>query len=149
MNLVFIFLLSIILLVYVLKPLLQKKYKLVYVPFLKINEKDNLVKKKDEVLAALKEIDFEYQLGKLSEQDYQELKKEYEINALKILKQLDSKNNGNSKNDLIEEEIKAYRFKKTEAHSETQKEFKYCTQCGTKADINFKFCNNCGNPFTK
>ena len=149
MNFIFILALSLILLAYVIRPLLQKKYKFVYVPFLKINEKENLLKKKDEMLGAIKEIEFEYQMGKLSEQDYNELKRDYEINALKILEELDTKNNGNSKNDLIEEEIKAYRFQKEKIDNNLKKEFKYCPQCGTQVDINSKFCNNCGNSFVK
>lgn len=149
MNFIFIFVLSLILLVYVIKPLLQRKYKFVYVPFIKINEKENLLKKKDEMLGALKEIEFEYQMGKLSEQDYNELKKDYEINALKILRELDTKNNGDSKNDLIEEEIKAYRFQKKKFDNNSEKKFKYCPNCGTQVNINYRFCNNCGNPLDK
>ena len=149
MNFIIIFALSLVLLAYVIRPLLQKKYKFVYVPFIKINEKENLMEKKDEMLGALKEIEFEYQMGKLSEQDYNELKKDYEINALKILRELDTKNDGNSENDLIEEEIKALRFQKKKSDNKSKKKFKYCPECGTQVDINYKFCSNCGNSFDK
>lgn len=149
MNFIFILLISFILLAYVIQPLLQKKYKLIYVPFIKINEKEDLLEKKDEMLGALKEIEFEYQMGKLSKKDYNELKRDYEINALKILKELDTKNNGDSKNDLIEEEIKAFRFQKNKTDHKSEEKFKKCPRCETQVNINSKFCTNCGNSFVK
>lgn len=50
---------------------------------------ENLVSQKEHTYAAIKELDFDYNMGKLSEEDYQELKKQYKQKAVDILKQID------------------------------------------------------------
>ncbi len=88
MNFLIVITLGVILLVYVIMPLTKKKYQLAFVPFNKTNQKEiKLLERKNELLGALKEIEFEYQLGKLSEEDYNNLKNDYEMNALSVLKE--------------------------------------------------------------
>ncbi len=144
MSFLIAIILSIILIIYVIIPLTEKKYKLAFVPFIKKNKKaNNLQEKKNELLGALKEIEFEYQMGKLSEQDYKDLKNDYQTNALKVLKELDKKNNGKSEIDDIENEIRKYRSKKKSGSAST-KHLKYCPNCGKPVNAKSKFCANCG-----
>ncbi len=144
MSFLIAIILSIILLIYVIIPLTEKKYKLAFVPFIKKNKKENdLRERKNELLRALKEIEFEYQMGKLSEKDYKDLRNDYQTNALKILKELDEKNNGKSEIDDIENEIRKYRSKKKNVSAST-KHLKYCPNCEKRVDAKFKFCTNCG-----
>ncbi len=75
MNLLIAIILSGILLAYVIIPLTKKKYQLSFVPFKKSNQKEiKLLERKNELLGTLKEIEFEYQMGKLSVEDYNNLK---------------------------------------------------------------------------
>jgi len=144
MNFLIAIILSIILLIYVIMPLTENKYKLAFVPFIKKNNKaNNLQERKKELLGALKEIEFEYQMGKLSEQDYNDLKNDYQTNALKILKELDGKNNGQLEMDDIENEIRNYRSKKKNDSAFT-KHLKFCPNCGKSLETKSKFCTDCG-----
>ena len=143
MSFLIAIILSIILLIYVIVPLTENKYKLAFVPFMKTNNKtNNLQERKNELLGALKEIEFEFQMGKLSEQDYNDLKNDYQTNALKILKELDKKNNGKSEIDDIENEIMKYRSKQKDDFV-SAKIVKYCPNCGEPVKTT-KFCSNCG-----
>ncbi|GBD92159.1 hypothetical protein BMS3Abin04_02893 [bacterium BMS3Abin04] len=144
MNFLIAIILSMILLIYVIVPLTENKYKLAFVPFVKKNKKiKNLQKRKHELLGVLKEIEFEYQMGKLSEQDYNDLKNDYQTNVLKILKELDRKTNDKSEIDDIENEIRKYRSKKKNG-SASAKNFKYCPNCGKTVNTKSEFCTNCG-----
>jgi len=59
----------------------------------KMLERQNLNSQKDVAYAALQELDFDFQMGKLSESDYHELRKDYESRAINILKELDKLKN--------------------------------------------------------
>ena len=50
----------------------------------------DLLDRKETVYAAIKEIEFDYQMGKLSEEDFQQLRQQYKDEAVSILKQLDN-----------------------------------------------------------
>ncbi len=144
MNLLIVITLGVILLVYVIIPLTKKKYQLAFVPFNKTNQKEiKLLERKNELLGALKEIEFEYQLGKLSEEDYNNLKNDYEMNALSVLKELDHKDNGNSEMEDIESEIREFRSKMKPGLGQ-EMNLNYCSKCGAKLSNEFKFCSNCG-----
>jgi DNA polymerase II large subunit len=49
----------------------------------------NLLYAKDAALLAIKELDFDYDTGKVGEEDYRQIKKQYEGEAIAIMKQLD------------------------------------------------------------
>ncbi len=48
-----------------------------------------LLEQKEQTYAAIKELDFDYQMDKLSEEDYQELSREYKQKAVAVLQQID------------------------------------------------------------
>ncbi|MFQ5584761.1 MAG: hypothetical protein ACE5GL_10035, partial [Calditrichia bacterium] len=93
-------------LLYVLYPLFQKKYKLKFIPQFPGNiEMDSLQQSKKEALLAIKEIDFEFQMGKLSQDDYENLKTDYQNQALQILQEIDDAQDGEISPDTVEEQI--------------------------------------------
>ncbi len=65
----------------------------------------DIVLGKESVYASLKELEFDYQTGKLSRQDYQELRSDLESMALSLLKRADRVKEGKDRNRTIEEEI--------------------------------------------
>ena len=48
-----------------------------------------LLQQKDAIYAAIKELDFDYHMGKLSQEDYQSLRVSYEQQAVELLKRLE------------------------------------------------------------
>ena len=63
----------------------EQQEELVPVP----TDHDNAVAEKDELIASLKDIEMDFQMGKLSQSDYEALKKEFELRAVAALKKLD------------------------------------------------------------
>ena len=53
------------------------------------DEYHNLLYAKDAALLAIKELDFDYDTGKLGEDDYKRIKKQFESEAVAIIKQVD------------------------------------------------------------
>lgn len=49
-----------------------------------------LTEQKEHAYAAIKELDFDYNMGKLSEEDYKELKQQYKQDAVSFLQQIDA-----------------------------------------------------------
>ena len=69
------------------------------------DESGDSVLKKESVYASLKEVEFDYQTGKLSRQDYQGLRSDLESMALSLLKKADRAKEEKDRHKTIEEEI--------------------------------------------
>ncbi len=125
--------------------------------------KDRLRKlnlEKESIFAAIKEIDFDYDLGKLSKDDYDELQKKYKLQAASILKEIDKVSIKADESDLVdalEKEISLMRGKKLTDEEEIEKEILaarksglvvetgfICKYCGKGSGVDDKFCSNCG-----
>lgn len=61
--------------------------------------------RKESVYASLKEVEFDYQTGKLSREDYEGLRSDLESMALSLLKKADRVKEGKDRNRTVEEEI--------------------------------------------
>ena len=68
-----------------------------------------LVSKKASILDNLKELDFENDIGKLSEEDYARLRQEYLIEAQEVVKAIDTLKVKKDIEDMIEEEVRSRR----------------------------------------
>ena len=71
----------------------------------------DIVLGKESVYASLKEIEFDYQTGKLSREDYQELRSDLESMALSLLKRADGVKEEKDRHKTIDEEIELEVFK--------------------------------------
>lgn len=100
-TIVFIGLVAMVFIVY---PLIKKENR---AP--KENEVNNgrgdLVLEKESVYASLKELEFDYQTGKLSWEDYERLRSDLESMAVSLLKKADRAKEGKDRKKTIEEEI--------------------------------------------
>jgi len=114
---------------------------------------EELKNEKDGAYAAIRELEFDLSLGKLTEEDFQILKRQYTQDAVGYMKEidkLDSLKTANSKSvnsDLeeeIEQEVTAER-----SHKSTQRKYIYCTSCGKKAAVESRFCSACGSNLHK
>ncbi len=99
-----------------------------------------LIHKKEAVYTSIKDLDFDYRTGKLSEDDYKELKEKYEVEALHILKDIDD--SGKKKTTVYEARVK--QILPESAEPITDKDFIFCPKCGTKAKMGDNFCFKCG-----
>ena len=79
-------------------PLLAKKSRnLMGVGNFNHNGLPHLLVQKEVAYATLKDLDFDFKTGKLSDEDYQELKTQYEKEAIDILEKIDA----HSKKQLV------------------------------------------------
>lgn len=113
------------------------------------DEDDPLLVRRDRALAALKEIDFDRATGKLSEEDYAELKAGFTAEALEALKAVDAVGQSPSRPvdtvapDELETRIKAARI--SHAPRPTP-HARFCLECGASLEGAKKFCLDCGAP---
>ncbi|GBD38089.1 hypothetical protein HRbin37_00334 [bacterium HR37] len=107
---------------------------------------------KENLYSALKEIELDYELGKLSKEDYDTLLNEYKIRAARVLKEIEETAQGWEKDkegnrvkdvggqggvDEIEEEILRVRRSR---FSDLK-----CPDCGKQVRTGDVFCSFCGN----
>lgn len=134
------------------------------------HDEQTLQEKKEDVYAAMKEMEFDFEMGKISEEDYQELRSQYKVKALEILKELDHIEKDDDLDAAIEREIQQFRTKSapeedieaaierevqqlrkdkkppgdTEREEKSVQSINFCPQCGEKVIPNSNFCQNCG-----
>lgn len=90
--------------------------------------------KRDTTYSMLKELEFDFQAGTLTEEDYQDLETRYKRKAISILKELD----GSEKSTEIDEEIEK------QVRELRQSRGRFCTQCGASCQESDSFCSRCG-----
>ncbi|HSC35488.1 MAG TPA: zinc-ribbon domain-containing protein, partial [Thermodesulfobacteriota bacterium] len=120
---------------------------------------------KDSLLTAIKDIEFDYGLGKLSREDFEELHGKYRAEAAGLLKEIDSLGaggpaDGGDEDEELEKEIRAERSKfafSYDEDEELEKEIlrarevswndspaRYCPKCGSGSGAEDLFCSKCG-----
>ncbi|MEE8413022.1 MAG: zinc-ribbon domain-containing protein [Dehalococcoidales bacterium] len=108
-----------------------------------------LSSKRGTTYSMLKELEFDYQSGILTEEDYKDLEVRYKKKAIAILKDADGLEKGTEVGEEIEKQVQALRRGKS-SQSKTDRqpggasERTFCTQCGSRAQENDKFCASCG-----
>jgi hypothetical protein len=92
-----------------------------------------LERDKQAVLKAIREIELDFQMRKISESDYRDLVQRYRARAMRILRELDA---GEDYRTLIEDELKT-RLATTATPGG-------CPACGAGNDADARFCKKCG-----
>jgi len=90
-------------------------------------------------LRAIKELEFDRAMGKLSESDWQEMSGRLRTRAARLMRQLDA---GAGYREQVEKDL-AKRLISTSAATEAPAA-RFCASCGTPRDPDAKFCKNCG-----
>jgi hypothetical protein len=88
----------------------------------------DLYSARDSTFDALRDLQFEFTTGKLSQADYDMLKTRYDLKAAQILQQLDA----------LKPARPAGRAKKAASAG------KVCPKCGAESDTSNRFCVRCG-----
>ena len=113
-------------------------------PQMREDREKALQQRKEDVYAAIKEMDFDLGMGKISEEDYRELKSQYKAKALEILKELDTVDGGEDIDAAIEREVQKLREKKRKGGEKPVRQINFCSQCGREVAPDNNFCQGCG-----
>ncbi|MDH5541645.1 MAG: zinc ribbon domain-containing protein [Nitrospinota bacterium] len=104
-----------------------------YTGILEGDEYHKLLYRKDTSLLTIKDLEFEFETGKIDEEDYLQLKNRYEADAIKLMKEIDSYKKASESEGA----------KVTAMKSESAVK-KFCSACGNKLETSAKFCSSCG-----
>jgi hypothetical protein len=74
---------------YIAYPLLQEEKK-EPTPEDQVTDEEKAQREKEDIIESLKDIDMDFRMGKLSSQDYQSLKREFEQRAVEIFQRVQS-----------------------------------------------------------
>ncbi len=128
---------------------------------------ENLVTQRDATYSAIKDLENDHSMGKLSDADYRSLRAKYETKAVAILQELDALGASNGKSAMndasIEDEVARLRRASGTATMSCPKcktpcsaDDVFCAKCGTslrgvrcpscgkRAALGDKFCSKCG-----
>ena len=92
------------------------------------NALDTLVTERESAYQAIRDLDFDFQLGKLSSADYQSLREKQKAQAASVLQQIDALGSAQVVQTASIREPKLF-----------------CTNCDTPREPDDKFCRKCGN----
>jgi len=95
---------------------------------------EELLSRKEAILSAKEDLQFDYELGNLSAEERRELEQKYEARALPVPQQVDHPSP--SGNQDVEREIAALR--------RVVKEKRFCSRCGVPTNPADSFCSRCG-----
>ncbi|MFC1976982.1 zinc ribbon domain-containing protein [Chloroflexota bacterium] len=95
--------------------------------------------RRDTTYSMLKELEFDFQSGILTEEDYRDLEARYKRKAISILKNLDDVGKGADLEEEIEKQVLELRRLKGQ----------FCPQCGAKCQEDDRFCSRCGTSLSQ
>jgi DNA repair exonuclease SbcCD ATPase subunit len=101
-------------------------------------EWDLLLRKKEVLLGNLQDLDFEYKCGKLSETDYQQVRKEMTGEVAQVLDQIHGLEASLDLDALIRRELAARKAPGAKGTPQA------CPSCGANNPSKNKFCAECG-----
>jgi len=92
-------------------------------------------------LRAIKELEFDRAMGKLSESDWQEMSGRLRTRAARLMRQLDA---GAGYRGQIEQELAKRLGATPTATASEAPTARFCAACGAARDVDANFCKNCG-----
>jgi NADH pyrophosphatase NudC (nudix superfamily) len=106
-----------------------------------VSPTQHLDERKAQIYENLRDLQFEYRLGKLSDADYQKTKQSLQQELARVLAEIDS----------IRPPVRAAQPKASAAAvaKAAASESRQCAHCGARFDRALKFCGECGKPMQK
>ena len=131
---------------YVITPLFKEPKGNLEVELLAETELDRLLNRKAIVYSNLKDLEFEYKMGRLSDSDFRRLEAGLKNEAAVILQKLDQLGVDNNIDETIEKQILARKVKlQFSASSSRPRQADRCPACGAEIIAGKKFCADCGH----
>ena len=114
-----------------------------------------LEREKQALLKALKELDFDHQMGKVSDKDFADIGSTYRARAIRVMRQLDDA--GRDYEAMIEKDVAARVGKETgdrqpatgSRQPAATAAMDGCGKCGTRNDSDAEFCKKCGSKLVR
>jgi hypothetical protein len=106
------------------------------------NDTERLLLQKEMLYGAIRDLDFDFQTGKVDQKDYDELRQQLEGEAVQILRQLDAADSLVALDHEIEQQVLVLRRHSDSTVCGSQRES--CSGCGTPLDDSENFCPYCG-----
>lgn len=100
-----------------------------------------LEREKSLVLRSIKELEFDFAMGKIAKADFDEMSSRLRARALGLMRQLDA---GGGYRDQIADEVKKRLGRAFASEDVAVSTDSACTECQTVNDPDAKFCKNCG-----
>jgi len=132
---------------FVLTPLFREPKGNLEVELLAETELDRLLNRKAIVYTNLKDLEFEYKMGRLGDADFKRLEAGYKAEAAAILQKLDQMGVEKDIDERIERDIAASRKRLPSAAPEQTTSPRNCPSCGADIIPGKKFCADCGHRF--
>ncbi len=129
------------------------------------NPLKELYEQREAIYTAIRELDFDYQTGKIAEEDYKPLRDQYVAQGVEILKRIDELTGGDGRAALeaeIERQVAALRRQRGQPVAEPAAVASSggreptvetstavgpaCPSCGHRGDPGDRFCSRCGTP---
>ena len=106
------------------------------------NDMEQLLLQKEMLYGAIRDLDFDFQTGKVDQKDYTELRQQLEREALQILRQLDAADPLVALDHEIEQQVLTLRRHRASTVCGASREA--CFHCGTPLENGENFCPCCG-----
>ena len=136
-TLVIFVLLTLAISYYVVFPIVQSRNIVSLGKSVSNHQASELVERKEAIYAAIKDIEFDFEMGKLSQEDFEQLRQQYKDEAVGLLKRI-----GQIQGKVVKPIPGPGQQKKS---TKTGKHVKFCWICGTSVTKEDRFCVNCGN----
>jgi hypothetical protein len=134
--------LAILTAIFVGYPLFQKhQHK---VSFALNHRAQELEARKAEIYAAIRDIDFDYRMGKLSQEDYETLRDQYKTEAINLMKQIDQVTVSRSRSASSKSDGRGGQAASQQEKTSVESVARFCHQCGQPVVAQDRFCSVCG-----
>lgn len=163
LTLIVALLVSAAVVLYVIRPLIDQRPAPIFIDDDRLTD---LMTRKDVTLRAIKDLEFDYHVGKVSEEDFERFKQTLSQQAIGLIQQIEKIAPESSRlDDAFEAEIARLRKTLTmpqplavrpqisapvssEATTNGAPKSRLCTECGHPLGATHKFCAHCGAPVT-
>jgi ribosomal protein L32 len=113
---------------------------------------EELAAQKSTLLKTLRDVEFDFETGKISESDHRDLKQRYERQAVEVMRALDEIHGGRGWEQAIDAEL-SRRLEKISQTRQTQQQHAaeasaadvaVCPDCSKEMEADARFCSQCG-----
>lgn len=130
--------------IFVLLPLFKESARGFDIELVAETELDRLDNRKMAIYGNLKDLAFEYEMGRLTEEDFQWLEADYKTDAAMIMQKRDQLEEEEKRDTSIKKDIASIKNSDSvEAPDPVRLEAK-CPSCGAEIITGKKFCADCG-----
>jgi len=118
-----------------------------------VQQIERLVARKSVLMQSLRDIEFDHETGKLSDEDYERLKKKYERRAVRVMRDLDDLRGDADRDEQIDSALERRLQERADHapepaadHQDDESAGIECPECAKELEPEARFCSRCGTP---